>query len=111
MRCIPGSRIKLAIHPSYALRIEIISGAKTMKKYHDVKHVRVEKHHLMIMRVDGKDYRIDLRQYSKTLAASDDRTKLNFEISPSGYGILWPDLDEDLAIDGMIKTAKVRKAS
>jgi hypothetical protein len=36
---------------------------------------------------------------------------LNFEISPSGYGILWPDLDEDLAIDGMIKTAKVRKAS
>ncbi|MGZ8443163.1 MAG: DUF2442 domain-containing protein, partial [Candidatus Binatia bacterium] len=29
----------------------------------------------------------------------------------SGYGIHWPDLDEDLSIDGMIKTTKVRKAS
>jgi hypothetical protein len=36
---------------------------------------------------------------------------MNFEISPSGYGIHWPDLDEDLSIDGMIKAVKVRKAS
>lgn len=63
------------------------------------------------MRVDGKDYRIDVRPYSKKLAAADERTKMNFEISPSGYGIHWPDLDEDLSIDGMIKTTKVRKAS
>jgi hypothetical protein len=26
----------------------------------------------------------------------------NFEISPSGYGIHWPDVDEDLSIDGLI---------
>ena len=63
------------------------------------------------MRVDGKDYRIDVRPYSKKLAAADERTKMNYEISPSSYGIHWPDLDEDLSVDGMIKTAKVRKAS
>jgi len=63
------------------------------------------------MRVDGKDFRIDLRQYSKKLATADEKTKMNFEISPSGYGIHWPDLDEDLSIDGMIRTTKVRKAS
>jgi len=81
-----------------------------MKKYHDVKNVRFEKYHLL-MRVDGKDYRIDLRPYSKKLAAADERTKMNYEISPSGYGIHWPDLDEDLSVDGVIKTAKVSKAS
>jgi len=81
-----------------------------MKKYHDIKNVRFERYHL-ILRVDGKVHKIDLRQYSKKLATADENTKMNFEISPSGYGIHWPDLDEDLSIDGMIKSAKVRNAS
>jgi hypothetical protein len=81
-----------------------------MKRHHEVESIRFEKHHLLL-RVDGKDHRIDLRQYSKKLTAVDERTKTNFEISPSVYGIHWPDLDEDLSIDGMIKAAKVRKAS
>ena len=81
-----------------------------MKKYHDVENVHFEKYHLLV-RIDGQDHKIDLRQYSKKLAAADGRAKMKFEISPSGYGIHWPDLDEDLSIDGMIKTAKVRKAS
>ena len=81
-----------------------------MKKYHDVRKIGFENHHLLLT-VDGKNHRIDLRRYSKKLAAADERTKTNFEVSPSGYGIHWPDLDEDLSIDGMIKAAKVRKAS
>ncbi|HEY7557857.1 MAG TPA: DUF2442 domain-containing protein [Candidatus Binatia bacterium] len=32
------------------------------------------------------------------------------EGSPSGYGIHWLELDEDLSIDGMIKAANTRKA-
>ena len=81
-----------------------------MKKYHDVGKIRFEKHHLLLT-VDGRDHQIDLRLYSKKLAAADERTKMNFEVSPSGYGIHWPDLDEDLSIDGMIKAAKVKKTS
>jgi Protein of unknown function (DUF2442) len=81
-----------------------------MRKYHDVRNIRFEKHYILL-RVDGKDRRVDLRPYSKKLAAADERTKMNFEVSPSGYGIHWPDLDEDLSIDGMIKAAKTRKAS
>ena len=80
-----------------------------MKKYHNVRNVRFEKHYLLLQ-VDGRDYRIDVRQHSKKLALADDRTKMNFEVSPSGYGIRWPGLDEDLSIDGMIKAVKVRKA-
>ena len=80
-----------------------------MKKYHHVTNIRFEKHYLLL-KVDGRDHRIDLRQHSKKLASADERKKENFEVSPSGYGIHWPELDEDLSIDGMIKAAKVRKA-
>ncbi len=79
-----------------------------MKKYHEVASVRFEKHYLLL-RIDGRDYRIDLRQHSTKLASADERTKMNFEVSPSGYGIHWPGLDEDLSIDSMIRAAKVRK--
>ena len=79
-----------------------------MKKYHHVKNVRFEDQFLLL-KVDGREYRIDLGRHSKKLAAADQRTKANFELSPSGYGIHWPELDEDLSIDGMIKARKVRK--
>ena len=80
-----------------------------MKKFHHVTNIRFETHYLLL-KVDGRDCRIDLRKQSKKLALADERTKMNFELSPSGYGIHWPELDEDLSIDGMIKAAKVRKA-
>jgi hypothetical protein len=70
-----------------------------MKKYHDVANVRFDKQYLLL-KVDGRNYKIDLRQHSKKLASADERTKENFEISPSGYGIHWPELDEDLSIRG-----------
>ena len=79
-----------------------------MKKYHAVANIHFEKHYLLL-RVDGRDYKIDLRQQSKKLAIAGERTKMNFEVSPSGYGIHWPELDEDLSIDGMIKAPKVRE--
>lgn len=79
-----------------------------MKKYHHVTNIRFEKHYLLL-EVDGRECRIGLRQQSKKLASADERTRTNFQVSPSGYGIHWPELDEDLSIDGMIKAAKVRK--
>lgn len=79
-----------------------------MKKYHNVKNVRFEKHYILLT-VDGRERRIDLRQQSKKLAVADERAKMNFEVSPSGYGIHWPELDEDLSIDGMIKPIKVKR--
>ncbi len=57
---------------------------------------------IMHLRVDGKDYEIDLGAESERLRAATQKQRENFEISPSGYGIHWPDLDEDLSIDGLI---------
>lgn len=61
----------------------------------------------MFLRVDDVDYKVDLGLQSESLASADDATKRHFVLSPSGYGIHWPDLDEELSIDGLIRAAKV----
>lgn len=81
-----------------------------MKKYHNVKNIRFDKQYLLLT-VDGKAFKIDLRHVSRKLANADDVSRTNMEISPSGYGIHWPTLDEDLSIDGLIGTVLARKAS
>ena len=39
---------------------------------------------------------------SQRLAAATPEQRENLVVSPSGYGIHWPDVDEDLSIDGLI---------
>jgi hypothetical protein len=77
-------------------------GSITMKKYHNISHIQFNGF-CMSFNADGKPYEIDLRKHSKRLAESSLSIKSNFEISPSGYGIHWPKIDEDLSIDGLIK--------
>jgi hypothetical protein len=36
------------------------------------------------------------------LAQASDAELKHFEISPSGYGIHWPLIDEDISIDGLL---------
>lgn len=56
----------------------------------------------MLLRVDGKDYQIDITRQSQRLAAATPEQRENLVVSPSGYGIHWPELDEDLSVDGLI---------
>jgi hypothetical protein len=56
----------------------------------------------MLLRVDGEDYQIDFTGQSQRLAAATPKQRQNFVVSPSGYGIHWPELDEDLSVDGLI---------
>jgi len=72
-----------------------------MDKAHDIQKVFFEGT-IMHLTVDGKDYQIDVAAESPRLANATQRQRENFEISPAGYGIHWPDLDEDLSIDGLI---------
>ncbi|MCX6354447.1 MAG: DUF2442 domain-containing protein [Candidatus Aureabacteria bacterium] len=72
-----------------------------MNKFHEVQDVSFSGI-IMHLRIDGREYRIDIRTQSKRLAKATPKQRGNFEISPSGYGIHWPDLDEDLSIDGLI---------
>ncbi len=72
-----------------------------MDRAHDVQVLSL-KGSLMHLRVDGKDYEIDLARESRRLATASQEQRKHFEISLVGYGIHWPDIDEDLSIDGLI---------
>jgi len=72
-----------------------------MNKAHDVRKL-VLSGTIMNLEVDGKKYQIDITKQSERLANATQEQRERFEISPSGYGIHWPDLDEDLSIDGLI---------
>jgi len=50
---------------------------------------------------DGRIVSVPLAWYPR-LAAAKKKELENFKISPSGYGIHWPDLDEDLSVKGFL---------
>ena len=54
------------------------------------------------LRIDGKDYELDLSKHSDRLAKASQQQREHVEISPGGYGLHWPDVDEDLSIDGLL---------
>ena len=56
----------------------------------------------MILEVDSRCMRFDLHQVSPLLAAASPEQRMRCEVSPSGYGVRWPELDEDLSIDGLL---------
>ncbi len=72
-----------------------------MKKCHEVEKVAFEGDSLLL-KVDGKEHRFALADVSPRLLAAGPAERERFEISPSGYGIHWPLIDEDLSIDGLL---------
>lgn len=72
-----------------------------MEKAHNIQKVFF-KGTIMHLAMDGQDYQVDVAAESPRLANATQKQRENFEISPSGYGIHWPDLDEDLSIDGLL---------
>jgi len=57
---------------------------------------------MMILTIDGQEKRFQVSEVSPALQQASERERNLFEISPSGYGIHWPLLDEDLSIDGLL---------
>ena len=72
-----------------------------MKNYRDVQSVQFEGQRLRIS-VDGKDHEFQLSAVSEKLANASEIERNKCQISPSGYGIHWPSIDEDLSIDGLL---------
>jgi len=72
-----------------------------MKKHYQVENIKIEKGVLHLV-VDGKTIERDLKDISQLLANATEEERREFEISPSGYGIHWPLIDEDISIDGLL---------
>ena len=56
----------------------------------------------MYLKIDNKEYVFQIKDISKKLLNASNIEREKYEISPSGYGIHWPLLDEDLSIDGLL---------
>ena len=57
----------------------------------------------LVLVLNEQQYFFKINEISDKLAKADEKERNNFKISPSGYGIHWPLLDEDISIDGMLK--------
>lgn len=57
----------------------------------------------LIIEIDGKELRISLDKLSHRLLSASDIERAVYKISPSGYGIHWPLIDEDLSIQGILR--------
>jgi hypothetical protein len=75
--------------------------ALSMRPYQQVVNVRIE-NGMLCMDVDGQATHKPLGDISACLAKASDAELNHFEISPSGYGIHWPLIDEDISIDGLL---------
>jgi hypothetical protein len=74
-------------------------------KIHNVQSIHVDNAYLHLT-VDGQSYRIRWVDCSPRLAEATTAQRQRLEVSPSGYGIHWPEIDEDLAITPLLKRAE-----
>ena len=69
-----------------------------------VRDVRFTEDTLAVDLVDGRTIIVPLVWYPRLLSASLEQ-RFNWKVAGAGYGIHWPDLDEDLSTDGLLRGA------
>jgi hypothetical protein len=57
----------------------------------------------LVIRLANREVRVPWDRCSPILAAATADERRRAELSPGGYGIHWPMLDEDLSIGGLVK--------
>lgn len=69
-----------------------------------VKSVTIDDERLVVELQDGRAIATPLAWYPR-LAKATPEQRLNWEIGGGGYGIHWPDVDEDLSTEGLLRGA------
>ena len=69
-----------------------------------VSSVEVSEDVLSVNLMDGRTIIVPLVWYPRLLNASESERK-NWQVCGGGYGIHWPDIDEDLSTEGMLRGA------
>ncbi len=64
----------------------------------------------MYLQVGGRQYTFDRADISPRLLRTSPEERMEYELSPSGYGIHWPLIDEDLAVDALLGGSIVRRS-
>ena len=69
-----------------------------------VKDVRFTEDTLSVDLIDGRTIVVPLAWYPRLLHATTEQ-RVNWQICGGGYGIHWPDIDEDLSTEGLLRGA------
>jgi Protein of unknown function (DUF2442) len=70
---------------------------------HNIETVSFEQN-LICLQIDGQLIKIPISKVSKKLESANDIQRNLFTISPSGYGIHWPLIDEDISVSSLLKS-------
>ncbi len=58
----------------------------------------------LVIQYEGREYSFELKHVSARLANATQALRENFTVSPSGYGIHWVELDEDISINALLNS-------
>lgn len=72
--------------------------------------VRFDDRSLIVDLMDGRTISVPLAWYPRLLNASAEQRR-HWEKCSGGYGIHWPDVDEDLSTEGLLRGAPAAKAA
>jgi len=76
-----------------------------MDKIYNISDIQFD-HDYLIIKVDNSILKVRISDASNKLAKASDFDRNDYKVSPSGYGIHWNRLDEDLSINGLLKLAR-----
>lgn len=65
-------------------------------------NIRLTDSELIVTLLDGRVVHIPIAWFP-TLANATEKQRANWELLGEGDGIRWPELDEDLSVDGLLK--------
>ena len=66
--------------------------------------VEVTEDTLSVSLMDGRTISVPLVWYPRLLRATPEQRQ-NWQVAGGGYGIHWPDVDEDLSTEGLLRGA------
>lgn len=69
-----------------------------------VKAVEINEDVLSVGLADGRTITVPLAWYPKLLHATAEQ-RANWQVCGGGFGIHWPDVDEDLSTEGLLRGA------
>ena len=71
-----------------------------------VRDVRLDEYTIAVDLMDGRTIIVPLAWYPRLLHATAEQ-RARWEITGGGFGLHWPDLDEDLSVAGMLRGTPV----
>jgi hypothetical protein len=72
--------------------------------------VRCDEHSLTVDLMDGRSISVPLAWYPRLLRATAEQ-RAEWQKAGGGYGIHWPQIDEDLSTEGLLRGAPAAEAA